>query len=83
VNDTIGPEGIIATLRLFGVYLRVLINDALSLSIIERGKAVAKARDEVLKLYIRRQVRDALYQRNGPDIQYILDASIGDQVLVY
>jgi len=83
VNDTTGPEGIIATLRLFGAYPRILIDDAPSLSILERGKAVAKARDEVSKLYTKRQVRDALNQRNGPDIQHILDALIGDQVLVY
>ena len=37
----------------------------------------------VAELYVKRQISDALNQRNGPNVEEKLDMAIGDKVLVW
>jgi hypothetical protein len=57
--------------------------DTPSLTVTERGKAITKAIKQITELYAKRQVTDALRQRNRPNISDILDVLIGRNVLVY
>jgi hypothetical protein len=83
VNDTAGPGALVPTLLAYGAYPRMSLKDAPAASITERSKAIRKAMKEVEELYAKRHVAEALRQRNGPNIESILDTAIGDDVLVY
>jgi hypothetical protein len=47
VNDSVGPNGLVPTLLIFGVYLWLIELDPLSLSIIKRAEAIYIATKEV------------------------------------
>ena len=50
INDLAGPDGIVPTLLVFGVYPRITKIDALLLSITKRAKAIRAATKEVYYL---------------------------------
>jgi hypothetical protein len=52
-------------------------------TVIKHGKAITKAIKQIAELHVKRQVTDALRQRNGPNISDTLDVPIGKDVLVY
>ena len=83
VNDTAGYDGLVPTLLVFGTYPRMSNSDAPTLSTAERARSIKSAMTEVAKLHAKRQVRDALHQRNGPNISQIHDSPIGSLVLVW
>jgi hypothetical protein len=83
VNDTAGPDGLVPTLLVFSTYPRITTTDTLSLTVTERGKAITKAMKQIAEPHVKRQVTDALRQRNGPNISDTLDVLIGEDVLVY
>jgi hypothetical protein len=60
VNDTVGPDGLVPTLLVFGTYPRMATTNAPSPTITERGKAITKAIKQITKLHAKRQVTDAL-----------------------
>ena len=73
VNDLVGPNGIIPTLLVFGVYLWLTKMDPLSLSVTKRVEAICIVTKEVCCFYVERQVKDVLAMRNGPDTKITLD----------
>ena len=73
VNDLVGPDGIIPTLLVFGVYLRLIKMDPPSPSVTKRIEAIYIATKEVRRLHIKRQVKDLFAIRNGPDTKITLD----------
>ena len=73
VNDLVGPNGIVPTLLVFSVYLRLTKMDPLSLSVTKRIEAIRAVTKEVRRLYAERQVKDALAIRNGPNTKITLD----------
>ena len=54
VNDLVGPDRIIPTLLVFGVYPRLTKIDPLSLSVTKRIEAIRAATKEVRRLYAER-----------------------------
>ena len=82
VNDLAGPDGIVPTLLVFGVYPRLTEIDPLSLSVTKRAEAIRVATKEVRRLYAERQVKDALAIRNGPDTKITLDLPLQSDVRV-
>ena len=50
VNDTAGLDGLVPTLLVYGVYLRISNLDPLILSIMEWAAAIWKAIAEIVKL---------------------------------
>ena len=50
INDLVGPDGIVPTLLVFGVYLQITKIDALSPSITKRAKVIRAATKEVRRL---------------------------------
>jgi Reverse transcriptase (RNA-dependent DNA polymerase) len=83
VNDTAGPDGLVPTLLVFGTYPRLSESDPPTPIITQRAIAIRRATQEVTKLRARRQVTDALRQRNGPKVDRIHDLAIGSDVLVW
>ncbi|KAK1991048.1 hypothetical protein LX36DRAFT_685706 [Colletotrichum falcatum] len=67
VNNTAGPDGLVPTLLVFGVYPRISNNSPPSPLTLQRGEAVKKAMDEVRQLHAKRQVSEALATHNGLD----------------
>ena len=83
VNNTAGPDGIVPTLLVFGAYPRMAEYDAPSPTVSQRSATLKKAMDEVQKLRAKRQVNDALNQRNGPTTTAIKDLPLNSRVLVW
>jgi hypothetical protein len=83
INDTAGPDGIVPTLLVFGAYPRLVENDAPSQTVSHRATVLKKAMEEVRKLRAKRQVNDALNQRNGPSTLAIKDLPLNSDVLVW
>ena len=54
VNDSAGPNGIVPTLLVFSVYLRLTKIDPLSLSVTKRIEAICAVTKEVRRLYTER-----------------------------
>ena len=82
INDSVGTDGLIPTLLVFGAYPRLSENDAPSPTIIQRSKAIEKAMAEVRRLRAKRQVQDALNERNGPDTSKLKSLPLNSRVLV-
>ncbi|KAI0994967.1 hypothetical protein K3495_g13215 [Podosphaera aphanis] len=83
VNDSAGPDGIVPTPLVFGAYPRISDLDAPAPSVTQRANAIHKATIEARHLYAKRQVRDALAMRNGPNTENTLNLPINSEVRVW
>jgi hypothetical protein len=83
VNDSAGPDGIVLTLLVFGLYPRMTEMDAPSLTIVKRAKAIRAATKEVRQLYAKQQVNDALAIHNSPNTMAIVDLPLQSDVCVW
>ncbi|KAF1360357.1 hypothetical protein EJ07DRAFT_165511 [Lizonia empirigonia] len=83
VNDTAGPDGLVPTLLVFGIYPRLSKTSPPSPSITARAKAIKNAMAEVRKIKAKRQVNDALATRNGPNVIETLQLPIQSSVKVW
>jgi hypothetical protein len=82
INDLAGPDGIVPTLLVFGVYPRLTKMDPSSSLVTKRAEAICAATKEVCRLYAERQVKDALAMRNSPDTKNTLDLPLQSDVRV-
>jgi len=82
INDSVGPDGLIPTLLVFGAYPRITESDAPSTTVTLRTAALKKAMEEIKKLRAKRQVADALQIRNGPTTTVIHDLPLNLPVMV-
>jgi hypothetical protein len=73
INNSAGPDGIVPTLLVFGVYSRLIKIDLSSPLVTKRAEAICAISKEVRCLYTERQVKDALAIRNSPNIKKTLD----------
>jgi hypothetical protein len=76
INDSVGPDGIIPTLLVFGAYPRMTNNSALSPITTKRTETIRKASNEVKRYYTKRHVEDAFRIRNSPNITMIFKLPI-------
>lgn len=84
INDSTGPDGIVPTLLVFGALPRLgLPNDQPSPSTFKRAAALRKATEAMSREFAKRQVREAMASRNGPNVTAIHDTPVGSPVLVY
>lgn len=83
INDSVGPNGLVPTLLVFGAYPRMTELDAPSPTITQRATAMKKAMEEVKKLTALRQINDALNMRNGPSTVSVHDLPLNSEVLVF
>jgi hypothetical protein len=82
INDTVGPDGLVPTLLIFGAYPRMHVMNLPVSSIIQRAIAIEKAMTEIRKFRAERQVADALNTRNGSIVTSVHDLSINSDVLI-
>ena len=82
-NDTAGLDGLVPTLLVFGAYPRMSELDPPAPSITQRAAAIKKAMEEIARIRARKQVNDALNQRNGPSVTTIHDLPLNSDVLVW
>jgi hypothetical protein len=83
VNDTAGHDGFVPILLMFGTYSRLSPSSPPSPSLIVRANAVRKTMAEVRKLKARRQITDALSQRNGPSVAEVKQLPLQNEVRIW
>lgn len=84
VNDSVGPDGLVPTLLVYGALPRLgLKTEKPTATTQQRATAVRNATAEMSRYFAKRQVREALNQRNGPNVLDIHKAELGSHVLVY
>lgn len=83
LNDTMGPDGLVPTLLVFGAYPRMTTDSPPSQSTLKRGEAVHKAMIALRKTMATRQINEALNARNGPDVATVLAMPLQSEVLVW
>jgi hypothetical protein len=82
VNDTAGHDGLVPTLLMFGTYPRLSPSSPPLPSLIIRANAVRKAMAEVRKLKAKRQITDALFQRNGPSAAEVKQLPLQNKIRI-
>jgi hypothetical protein len=82
INDSVGPDGLVPTLLVYGALPRMIQSDT-SPTVAQRSSALKKAMAEIQKLRAKRQVEDALNTRNGPSTTNIHDLPLNSDVLVW
>ena len=84
VNDSLGPDGLVPTLLVYGALPRLgFSTDKPSIGIYSRAVAVRKASEELSRHFAKRQVRDAVRSGNGPNVSEIHKLPIVSKVVVY
>jgi hypothetical protein len=73
INNLVRPDGIVFTLLVFGVYLRLTKINPFSSLVIKKAKAIYTITKEVRCLYTKRQVKNALVIHNSLDTKNTLD----------
>ena len=81
-NDTAGPDGLVPTLLVFGAYPYISELDLPAPSIIQRAAAIKKVMEEIVRIRVKKQVNNALNQRNGPSVTTIYDLPLNLDVLI-
>jgi hypothetical protein len=71
INDSVGPDGIIPTLLVFGAYPRMTNNSALSPITTKRAETIRKTSNEIRRYYTKRHIEDILRIRNSPNTTMI------------
>lgn len=83
LNESIGPDGLIPAILVFGAMPRLgLPTDKPHPTLADREIAVENERRELSKHFTNRQVQTARTTRNGPDISDILGTPLGSHVIV-
>lgn len=72
VNDTMGLDGLVPTLLVFGAYPRMTMDSSPSQTSLKCGEVAHKALTALRKLTAARQVSEALNTRNGPSDGLVL-----------
>src|SRR6266705_6210651 len=83
VNDTAGPDRLVPTLLVYGAYPRISKLDPPAPSIMERAAAIWKAMAEVVKLWAKQTINNALHYRNGPNMTLVHDLPLNFKVLIW
>jgi hypothetical protein len=82
INDSVGPNGIILILLVFGAYPRIADSSLLLSTVIKRAETIRKATKEIRCLYAKRYITNALAIRNSPNIISVLKLPIQSDIKV-
>ena len=83
INDSVGLEGLVPTLLVYGVYPHMTANNPLSPSVSQQAIAIKKAIVQIQKIQAKRQINNALNIRNGPSMTIIYNLALNLEVLVW
>jgi hypothetical protein len=73
VNNLAGPNKIVLTLLIFGLYLKITEIDTPSPTIAKRAEVICAVTKKVRRLHTKQQVSNALVIRNSLNIIAIVD----------
>ena len=82
VNNTAGPNRLVPTLLVYRAYLRISKLDPPTPSIIDQAAIIQKAIAEIVKLWAKQTINNALYYRNGPNITLVHNLPLNSKVLI-
>jgi hypothetical protein len=82
INNSVGLDGIIPILLVFGAYPRISNNSLLSLMITKRAKTIRKTSNKIRKYYTKRYIEDVLRIRNSLDITVIFKLLIQSNIKI-
>ena len=84
VNDTAKTNGLVSTLLVFDAYSRMHHQDPSASNIMQRAVAINKVMGEMKKMMTKKQIRNVLNIKNGPDsiVNYFHDLSLNSEVLI-
>ena len=82
-NNTARPDGLVPTLLIFGAYPQISELDPPAPSITQRAAAIKKAIEEIARIRAKKQINNALNQRNGPSITTIHNLPLNSDVLIW
>ena len=82
INNTASPNGLVPTLLVYGAYLRISKLDPPTLSIIERAAIIRKVMAEIVKLWAKQTINNALYYHNRPNITLVYNLPLDSKVLI-
>eukprot|EP00171_Calliarthron_tuberculosum_P004960 IDg4960t1 len=84
VNDSVGPDGLVPTLLVYGALPRLgFPSDPPAQSTRNRAQALKKATQEMSRYFASRQYKDAMKSRSGPVVTAVHNLPLGSPVLVY
>ena len=83
INDSIGPNGLVSTLLVFGAHYHIIEMDAPSPTITQRAIAMHKAIVKVKQLTMSCQINNALNTKNGPSTASVHDLPLNSDVLMF
>jgi hypothetical protein len=82
INNLAGPDGIVPTLLVFGVYSRLTEIDLPLPLVTKRAEAIYIIIKKVCCFYTERQVKDALVMCNSPNTKNTLDLPLQSNLRV-
>ena len=82
INNTTSPNRLVPTLLVYGAYLRISKLDPPTPSIIDRAAIIRKVMAEIVKLWAKQTVNNALYYCNGPNITLVYNLPLNSKVLI-
>jgi len=82
VNNTASPNGLVPTLLVYGAYLRISNLGPSTPAITERAAVIQKAIAEIVKLWAKQTINNALYYRNGPNTTLVYNLLLNSKVLI-
>jgi hypothetical protein len=82
INNTTSPNGLVPTLLVYGAYLRIGKLDLFAPSVIDRAAIIRKVIAEIVKLWAKQTVNNALYYRNGPNTTLVYNLPLNSKVLI-
>lgn len=84
VNESVGTDGLVPTLLVYGALPRIgKLHDKPTSSTVQRANALRNATAEMSTRFAQRKVRDEMNTRNGPDARDVNSMTIGSHALVY
>ena len=82
LNDSIGPNGLVPILLVFGAYPCITDRDTPATIVTQRIAALKNAIIKIGKIRAERQVTNTLVIRNGPNTTIVSDLPLNSEVLV-
>ena len=82
VNNTTGPDGLIPTLLVYGAYPKINNLDLFALFIMEQATVIRKAMTEIVKLWAKQAINNALYYCNGPNTTLVYNLPLNSKVFI-
>src|ERR1700733_3133034 len=83
INNTAGLDGLVPTLLVYGAYPKISNLDPPAPSITEQAAAIRKAITEIVKLWAKQTINNALHYCNGPNTTLVYNLLLNSKVLIW